>query len=173
MTNKERECDQCGEKIRFKFIKKIRKNHYCPNCAKEIRIKHREKLLKEEHIADNLEDYNKESQKIRNKEYKERSSNKKIQMLSTIFSKTNDLPKIENSKKKKPKTFSYISKEEKQILFRKILNTGHSFTDAKKRTNELVLYLEDFRKTLKEIPNDEEAEINWREEFAKVLEDYH
>lgn len=53
------------------------------------------------------------------------------------------IPKI--SEKKDQKTFSYISKYEKQSLLRILMQRGHSFEESKERVGQLANQLKETR----------------------------
>ena len=129
MKYKEKACDECGKIILFKRIKKINGNYFCKHCAIKIRKNHRKETLENSEDKENIKRLTSE---LKNKstieKRRKRKEEKQLQPL-----------KIKGSKKTIiDKTNCYISLQEKQNLFRILVNRGLDSDDAKERISNLV-----------------------------------
>lgn len=151
--DKEVKCDLCQElKIRRK-VKKIGSFCKCYDCIKIKRLEHRE-FLKREICGIRKRRTSKEVQEERERETK--------------------VPKIKGSKEKRKLKNShlYLTRVEKEVLFRKYLKQGLVVEEIRKKIKENLKYLSDLTIKLRE-QRKSEIEVNriFKEEFAKLLEE--
>lgn len=65
----------------------------------------------------------------------------------------------------------YLTRFEKQILFKKYIKNGLDHEEANKKVKTIVKYLQDYRDKLKyKKMSDKDINMKFREEFAKLLE---
>lgn len=153
MDRKLGNCDGCKKEIKKKHLKKLNSGRFCDKCCSKKRLEHREYLKREIlHIR-------KRSDIL--KEYEERKKREGL------------VPKIAGSKsriKGKSKLFLYLTKLEKDFLWKKYIQMGMNPINIYERIKydvnflqELVSKLRDERKT------DEEINKTFKEEFAKLI----
>jgi len=125
----EKGCDNCGEIVKFKYIKKINGNYFCKLCAIEIRKNHRKETLENSEDKENIR---KLTSELKNKSVNEKRREKKRTKDSTP-------PKPKGSVKTRvDKNNFYLTLQEKQSLFRILVNRGLDSDDAKERISNLV-----------------------------------
>jgi hypothetical protein len=168
-TKKKRICDGgCGCEFEPGKLKKLIKNgkkvFFCKMCYNLNRQNHRKETIKFAGIEKDLEQLDNKVIKI-NREIKN--------TYNPIKEKKEDKPAIKSIKlkDKRQRSFSSISQQEKQMIFKKCINSGMSYSEADERGRELVEYLKE-KKT--EIRNkhktDKAAEINCLEELNKACD---
>ena len=160
MIGKERGCDKCGEIVRFKQIKKINGNYYCRLCAIEIRKNHRKETY------ENSED--KENIKRLTNELKNRSTIEKRRIRRE--EKQSQPPKPKGFKKTRvDKNHCYISLQEKQNLFRILVNRGLDSDDAKERISNLIRSQKELKeKMLNQKKSEKEIKIKQQEMLEEL-----
>ncbi len=154
----ERDCEGCGDLTEIKHLGKIRGKLLCKKCRSSVRKDHREETINQESEEEREKirelsrraksEYNKAYNKIRRKENLEKSP-----------------PKIKGSKieKKKPKSNSYLTFEDKKQLLRILLAKGLSFEEAKDRLNGIATEQERIRKIMQS-NNKSEEEIKIKQQ---------
>jgi hypothetical protein len=164
--NAERNCDGCGEKIRFKQLAKIRGKYYCKvglNCAGIIRKNHRAKTIGDAHLEEDLK-------RLDNKIKSENKAVlKPVKSKKPIVLEKKDIKK--GSKKKSHNSLALgMSQTDKQFLFKQKIKEGMSYEEADKHVRELQEYLKDLGKTLRANKKLSEADKqkHFQEEFEKL-----
>lgn len=153
----EKNCDECGKSVPFKYIAKIRKKYLCKTCKKENLRKRLSETIQKAGIKKDIEKLDK---KIK-KEYQDRHKAKK----KTI---TNYTPKIKGSTRgtvrQKNKSNCYMTLQEKQGWFRILIKRGLSGEEADQRIKNLVEEQKRIRSLMKtKNKSKEEIEIKQRE----------
>jgi len=135
------ECDKCGEEVnRFKDLHKVKKEHLCKKCYQENRKQNRQKLIEEE---EGLKEDLRRLEIKRQKEYLEKKREYNREYYQSRKEKI-DLPIIKNSKPEKykereeKKSYSYLTKEERQDYLRILMSKGLDFEQARQRVQDLV-----------------------------------
>lgn len=144
-------CNQCNIEYSRKDLKRINGNWLCKDCYKKRKEERREYLKREILGIRKREDLE--------KEWRERK-------------KQNPKPIIRGAKEIKISCnlHNYLTKEEKQFLFRKYLNKGLPEEEADKKIREDARFLQNLVEEMKQKKKSEE-EINriFKEEFAKLI----
>jgi len=147
--DKKNKCNKCGKLFSRRKLKKINNGLLCPECIKKKRKKHRE-FLKREIIG------------IR----------KRRRKVSEI-KKDNPKPVIKGAKVRRVsrKLHLYLTKQEKQFLYKKHINEGDNQEEALRKVDSCAIRLSKLIKELKEKGKSEE-EINrrFKEEFRRLCE---
>lgn len=137
------ECEECRVSVQRKKIKRINNKWICKSCYRKKRKERREHLKKE------LENAQKKARAIDN------------------------IPNIKGSKEKKVSRdlHLYLTKEEKDVLYRKYLKKGLEYESIKEKIDRDTKYLRELTLKLKEQNKSEEEISNkFKEEFAKLIE---
>ena len=155
----EKGCDNCGEIVKFKYIKKINGNYFCKLCAIEIRKNHRKETLENSEDKENIR---KLTSELKNKSVNEKRREKKRTKDSTP-------PKPKGSVKTRvDKNNFYLTLQEKQSLFRMLVNRGVDEEEVKERIKNLIENKKELReKMLNQKKSDKEIKI----EQNKLLEE--
>ena len=131
----EKPCDKCRELTQIKHLGKIHGKQLCKKCRIEVRKNHREETITQtsEDEREKIRELSKKQKAEYRKAYYEK--NKKLKQ-----SKSKEIPIIKGGKleKKKQKSNSYLSKEDKQQLLRILMKKGLYFKEAKERLNNVV-----------------------------------
>lgn len=123
----EKPCEECGDKTQIKYLGRIRGKLLCKKCRSSVRKNHREETKNQ--TSEDEREKIRELSKKQKAEYNE-AYNKKHRKTKQQEDKTP--PKIKGSKlaRKKPKPNSYLTKEDKQQLFRIIMKRGLTYEEA-------------------------------------------
>ena len=150
-----RGCDRCGEIVKVKHIKKINGNYYCGECARQIRKAHRKETYENSEDKENIRRLTNE---LKNKTIYESRRKKREEKL---LIKQSQPPKIKRSKKTRvDKNNLYLTLQEKQSLFKMLMNRGIDGDDAKERIKNLVINQKELReKMLNQKKSDKEIKI--------------
>lgn len=119
--------------IRLRDLRRINKIFYCANCYRKHRAERRKETREknpEKKIIEQLE------KKIRN-EYKQTEYAKKHNGKVRKWVRGGS-PKLPILREKKKKSNSYISKEDKQNLFRILIKRGLEYDEVIKRIDDVV-----------------------------------
>lgn len=156
-----RGCDRCGKIVRVKHIKKINGNYYCGECARQIRKTHRKETY------ENSED--KEIIRKLTSELKNKSTNEKRRIRRE--EKQSQPPKPKGSIKiRVDKNNLYLTLQEKQSLFKMLVDRGVDGDDAKERIKNLVINQKELReKMLDQKKSDKEIRVKQN----KLLEELY
>ena len=155
----EKECDGCGKKVRIKHIKRINGNYVCKHCSVEIRKNHRKETIENSEDKDNI--------RRLTSEIKNKSVNEKRRERKRIKDSTPPKPKG-SIKTIVDKNNCYISMQEKQNLFRILVNRGVDEDDAKERIRDLVRSQKELRERML---NQKKSEKEIKIEQNKLLEE--
>ena len=145
-------CDRCNCEVDSeRKLKRIKGIKFCKSCYKENRLKFRKETIENSGIKDELRILdNKIKRGYNSSSYKKKS--KKI-LLENV-------PKMKGAKdrtKKKQQSSSYLTLEEKQNLFRILINRGFEYDAAKDRIKELIESQKELRTSmLKQNKSEEE-----------------
>lgn len=173
---KETTCISCGTLHRIKSLKKINKKFYCKSCVKQLRKQRRKETIKLSGIKDDLR---KLTNKIKNKWTRKHYAkmHPKVKKVAVRGSKPLRKvlwiePTIKNSKKNKKNLSLFLTKEEKQILFRKYIKNGLSYEEADERILGFVKFQKELLIKLKK-QNKTEEQINqiFKQEFWKLYQE--
>ncbi len=163
--NNRSNCDKCRAKVSSpKKLKKVNEGYLCSKCIKKNRDKHREFLRRDILGIRKREDIVKEWAEKRKEREKEQ------ERLRKIYGDAK--PQIKSIKKGGAKISSlsiYITKNEKLVLYKKLVHDGLSSDEANERIKLLSSEMENVRKELKnEVKTQEEFNRRFKEEFAKL-----
>jgi len=150
------DCDDCGVEVeRAKYLKRVNGKRFCKDCYRKNRKKHREETIESEGIGEELKRLENKSSSESARRSRER---RKIEMIPT-------LPKIKGSKinKKKKRSSSFLSTDERQNLFRMLVGRGIDIDEVKERINNLMDEQRRVREIMKE-KNKSEDEIKLRQQ---------
>ena len=139
-----KKCCDCGEEVKQKKAKKVKKEWYCPSCYKELRKKHRENTIKEAGIEKELE----ELIIKRRAEYEKRYKEKKAKQNPKPIVLEKEIVK-HNYRKPRKKDSSFISFEERKVLLSHLIKNGLEFEEAIERIKELSESLKELRRNRK------------------------
>ena len=155
MMRTEKGCDKCGEIVKLKHIKKINGNYFCKNCAIEIRKNHRKETYEN---SDDKENIKRLTNEIRNRSAKEKR--RKIRE-----EKQSQPPKPKGSiRTRVDKNNLYLTLQEKQGLFRMLVNRGLDDEEAKERIQNLITSQKELReKMINQKKSDKEIKIKEQE----------
>ena len=160
----ERECDGCGKKVEFKHLKRINGNYFCKHCSIEIRKKHRKETFENSEDKERIKEIERELRREDNKKQIEKRKQKRILRLKDLTP-----PKPKGSKTTiVDKNNCYISMQEKQNLFRILLNRGVDSDDAKERIKNLIRSQKELRERML---NQKKSEKEIKVEQNKLLEE--
>jgi len=161
-------CDKCGEKVKKpKHLKKLNGGKLCIKCVKENRKEHREflrrdvcKIRKRSDILKEVKEKREKREKLR--KIVSRQGKPAIPQIKSIRSR----PKLSN-------LGLFIRKNEKLVLYKKLLNSGLDSKEASERVNNLCKQMEVVKENLRnEVKSEKELNVRFKEEFAKMLEEY-
>ena len=158
-------CDKCRTKVaRFKHLKKVNEGYLCGKCIKENRDNHREFLRRE------ILGIRKRSDLLKEWAEKRKAKQEEQERLRKIY--TPSIPKIKSVKSSRPKISSlgiYITKNEKLVLYKKLVHDGLSSDEANIRIKLLSEEMVKVKEELKnEVKTQEEFNKRFKEEFAKL-----
>lgn len=159
---KKRSCDKCGSECYHVKLKRLNDGLICPKCVKENRKKHRD-FLRKEIIC------------IR----KRRTPEEMLADEKKIFKKQRpkDIPpKIKGSKKPKiisKQAYLYLTKDEKYILYKKLISRDLSGEQASKRIKEISIKMRELAIRLREEERQNKITIDeMNKKFIEGLEKY-
>ena len=150
----EKECDNCKEKTKRKYLGKIRGKYLCRKCRKEVRKNHRKETINEAGIGEDLKSLDKKiSNDSARKSYRKRNPYKERKTIEGV-----PVPRGSTSGKvkQKNKSESYLGFQERQILLGIIMKRGESFESAKKIIKEIKNQLKDTRENMRKKNKSEE-----------------
>lgn len=156
-------CDNfsvCGQEVtKRKHLKRLNDGEFCEKCVRQRRKAHREYLKREVlHIR-------KRSDLLKEWTEKRRLREEELKNLPTK-------PKVNGAKVKQVsrQLHFYITKDEREFLWRKYVQMGINPINANERIKRDVKFLQDLVTKLRE-QNKAEVDINktFKEEFAKLL----
>ena len=169
-------CCKCKTKVeRLKHLKKLNSGFFCRKCAKEKRAEHRE-FLKREVLGLSKEQEEQEKLDERNKYSRDRTKKKRIEREKERQKNPKiNIPKIKSIIKSKGKRISslgiYITKEEKLVLYKKLVQSGLDSKAANDRIKLLSDKMNEFKAKLKEIvKTKEELNERFKMEWGKLME---
>lgn len=149
----ERPCDECGEDTQIKYLGKIRGRMLCKKCRVEVREAHRKETinLSSEDERKKIRELSRSQRADYNKAYYEK--NKKLKR-----SESKEEPKIKGSKltRKKLKSNSYLTIEDKRQLLRILMKKGLDFEEAKERLSNVIEEQKVVREKMREKNKSEE-----------------
>ena len=168
MKNNKVHCDKCGlEVAKLKYLKKVNEGYLCKNCIRENRAKHREFLIRNVLGIRKREDLEKEWAEKRKARQEEQERLRKIY--------GDHKPGIKSIKSKGRKISSlgiYITKNEKLVLYKKLVHSGLSSDEANERIKLLSEEMSRVKEELKqEVKTQEEFNKRFKEDFAKKCEE--
>lgn len=163
----ERDCEGCGDLTQIKYLGKIRGKYLCKKCRTIIRECHREETVnntseeEREKIRELSRKVNREYEKIRRKKTRKQNIDK-------------EPPIIKGSKlaRKKPKSNSYLSLEDKRYLLRTLMNKGLDFEEAKERIDNIIQEQSRVRAIMKEDNKSEEQIMEKQKQMLEELWNY-
>ncbi len=159
-------CDKCGKDARrFKLLKKMNGGRFCKGCAREKRLKHRE-FLKRDVCGIRTRE-----QQIKDWEKDREEKEKRCKKLRKIVSKS-VVPDIKSIRKNRVKISSlgiYITKDEKNVLYKKLVGLGFDSKTASERIDNLCTRMEKVVEKLREtVKTKEDLDKRFKEEFGKM-----
>lgn len=154
MEEKKIKCSKCPTKVsKLKYLKKLKDGYFCKNCIKEKRQKHRE-YLKRDILGI----------RKRTKLVKEWAEKRKNQIIK---------PKIKPIKQPKVKISVlgiYLTREERQVLYKKYIGLGLSPTEASSKVNNVSNKMKELVEKLRnKKKSEQEISKRFKEEFAKLI----
>lgn len=153
----ERECDKCREETEGKHLGKIRGKMLCKKCRTERRLEHRKETREQgREYRERAMEQSKEAKAGYDKHITRRYRKKNE-------SKEAPIPKGSKVLKKRPRYQSYLTLQEKQVLFGMLVKRGSSPEEAKERIQDLVEQQREIRESLKE-ENKSEDEIKQKQQ---------
>lgn len=133
-------CSKCGKNVnKISDLKKIHDFRYCKNCYIARRKERRNETINFSKDKDKIMEL---SRQIRREEYFKYKQNK---------NPTEFIPEIKNKQKLRtqPKKFEpFLTLQEKQYLFGKLIKKGFSENEAKERLKKLTDFQNELRKKL-------------------------
>ncbi len=158
-------CDKCGTKVSSpKKLKRVNEGFLCIKCRRENRANHREFLRRDILGIRKREDIVTEWAEKRKEREKEQ------ERLRKIYGDAK--PQIKSIRRDTPKISSlgiYITKNEKLVLYKKLVHDGLSSEEANERIKLLSEEMVKVREELKnEVKTQEEFNKRFKEEFAKA-----
>lgn len=160
---KKKICEQC-EQVEKRKLYKINGLNLCSKCHREIRKNHRKETLEN---SDEKEKIKKLNREIKNKYARERYRKRHPKK-----EKVSSPPIIKGSKndKKKEKSNSYLTFQEKQILFKTLIKNGIDEEEVKQRIKELVESQKFIRrKMIEQNKSEEEIKSKQRELIERLM----
>ena len=160
-------CDKCGRKVlRFKHLKKVNEGYLCKECIRENRKDHRE-FLKRDILG-----IRKRSDLLKEWAAKRETRKEEQERLRKIYGDAK--PQIKKPKEDRLKINTlglYLTKNEKLVLYKKLVHSGLSSEEANKRINNLSEQMKTLIEKLRnEVDTQEELNIKFKEGFAKLIE---
>lgn len=146
-----RKCEQCETLTINKHLGKIRGKLLCKKCRIEVRKNHREETINSGDIKEDL-----------------RILKNKIASENRIKRKKKTIPKIKGSLIKKEKSNSYLTKQDRQDLFRILIKKGLTAEETKERISNLIKQQTKIKKQM-EVENKSESKIKIKQQ--KLLEE--
>ena len=155
-------CDGCGIKVRrFKVLKKLNGGYYCSKCVIKKRKEHREFLKRKVLGIRKRKDIMKEC-----KERKEKEKN-----LRKIVSSKPNIKSIKSIGIRVSALGIYLTKNEKLVLYKKLIKKGLTGAESNKRIKNLINQMKLVKEKIKETTKTkEELNKRFKEEFAKLVE---
>ncbi len=131
----EKPCDKCGNSTEIKHLGKIHGKQICKKCRIEVRKNHRE-----ETITQTSEEEREKIKKLSKKQKAEyqKASYEKNKKLKRSESRKEPIIKGSKLTRRKQKSNSYLSIEDKRQLLRILMKKGLDFKEAKERLNNVV-----------------------------------
>jgi len=192
-------CSICRKSYERKKVKRINKEWICSKCFQEKRKEKRKnikrnilKISKEQELEEDESiiqdefrirkgkkkkyDYeHKDKLREYHREYQKRNRKKISKYHKEYIERNKEYPKlkIKGSKirKNSRQLHSYLTTEEKYILYRKYVRQGLNSGEVNERLKNIQTYLKEFIKKLREKKESEKIiEIKFKEEFAKLIE---
>lgn len=166
-------CDWCKIEVRKpKDLHKVKKEQLCKDCYIKNRLNYRNETIELTGIKEEL---NKLKTKASD-EYRKNNMEKYREYARKSYHKRNPeanyykpIIKI-NSKFKKPKSNCYLTLQEKQDLFKILINQGLSYEEADRRVKELIKNQRELRvKLLLERKSEEEIKNKQKEMIMLLL----
>ena len=158
------ECDgKCGKKDRRRNLKRIKDSWYCISCQSERRKNHREYLKRDVLHIRKKADIMKEVAERRKRLLEEYNKRKETEP---------QMPKIKGSKSRSVSNqlHFYITKDERQFLWKKYILMGLSPILANEEIKRDVKFLTEFVEKLRnQKKTDEQISSHFKEEFAKLI----
>jgi len=163
-------CSKCGKDVKkLRLLKRINGDWLCKECYKK-RIKEKRENLKRNILGITKEQELEENREIKNKYNRVRwkKQKKEINKIREPI-----VPKIKGAKIKRysRQLHNYLTKEEKNILYKKYVAQGLDDGQINIRLNNIKNYLKEYvKKLIKKKETDEMINIKFKEEFAKLIE---
>ena len=161
----EKQCDDCGEETKLKYLGKIRGKNLCKKCRIKVRKNRREEIINELKIGDDLKELDRKIiNEIQRKSYRKRNPIKKRKKV------INEEPKIKGSIRAKPKqkSESYLNFQETQELLRILMRRGLDFEEAKE---EIKTIKDELRKTREKMKTQNKSEEEIKTKQKQLLEE--
>ncbi len=138
-------CDKCGDDVRrFKFLQKVNGGRFCKKCVREKR-------------------------KDLEKEWAEKRKEKE-KLMKTL--PNYESPGIKSIRRGRPKISSlgiYITRDEKNVLYKKLVGLGFDSKTANERIDNLCEKMRKVVEKLREtVKSEEDLNKRFREEFGKM-----
>ena len=133
-------CDQCNEEVSsYKSLRRIKddndnKIYLCGDCYRMKRLERRKKILEED----------KPKIKLKRISHKEEKSTEP------------PVPKGSKSKNEIKKSYSFLTFQESQMMFKSLIKKGYTYQESKRIMNEFQRRLLDTRKKMKKMNKSEE-----------------
>ena len=161
-------CFKCGKKFRRRNLKKLNSGWFCIHCYSEKKKEHREYLKR------NVLGLTKEQEERELKDEKNNYRKKERRKIRELKPKKQRVspPKIKGSKNRVHKRNSslFLTKLERQVLWKKYLLMGFSPELADEKIKRDMKFLSDLiEKLRKKKKSDEEISNRFKEEFAKLV----
>ena len=158
-------CDGCGIKVaKLKYLKKRKGGFLCGKCVTKNTLKHREFLKRDILGIRKRSDLLKEWAEKR--ELRERMNNRQCPSCAK--------PQIKKPKEDRLKINTlglYLTKNEKLVLYKKLVHSGLSSEEANNRINNLSEQMKIIIEKLRnEVDTQEELNKRFKEGFAKLIE---
>jgi hypothetical protein len=165
-------CFNCRDEHRRRNLKRIKDKYYCRSCAKQIREKHREETIEQTGIREELTKLkSKMCRESKAKHHKPKIVHQKAP--KRVKTASVEPPKPKNSKRKSNYfKIPYLTRAERQILWKKYINQGFSNEEANQKIKEFTDYQTKLFYKLKEQKKTEsEMGQRFREAFWKVCQE--
>lgn len=157
----ERTCEGCGNLTQVRHLGKIRGKQLCKKCRISIKEDHRKETINQstEEEREKIRELSRKQKREWNRAYYKRKE-KPIKSP----------PVIKGSKlaRRKPKSNSYLTIEDKRQLLRILMARGLDFEEAKK---ELKVHIEQQRTTREEMQSKNKSEEEIRIKQKEMLEE--
>jgi len=153
-------CSVCKKEGRRRNLRKVKNKLFCKSCYHKHLREHRKETIEVMGIKEELKDLkNKYAKELRLKHRNPNTRNyiRKSEKMQQNPSKAFYEPFIQSPKtKKKPKSNSFITLEERRVLLRIIMKNGACFEEARERVSEIVKEQARVREIMKEQGKSEE-----------------